>query len=127
MGLGWPGLDGSVCRDRDPSPNGGLPSHCGPHPRYGSDLFLSRVLIPDARRSTPNPDHTAGALVRPYMPPLPRVPVGDLLAAPPSAAFTASAMATASATAMTSTTTSTSAGEFDEPRDRVRLWCALYG
>ncbi|WP_017573680.1 hypothetical protein [Nocardiopsis halotolerans] len=31
----------------------------------------------------PDPDGSAGALVRPYMPPFPRVPAGDLLAAPP--------------------------------------------
>ncbi|WDZ90278.1 hypothetical protein [Nocardiopsis sp. HUAS JQ3] len=53
------------------------------------------------------------------MPPLPRVPVGDLLAAPSSATPTAPATAAACRTA------SSPPGEFDELRDLVRVWCAL--
>jgi hypothetical protein len=56
-------------------------------PRAPRGARLTRALAPHTdgiRVPLPRPrdDEDSGALVRPYMPPFPRVPVGDLLAAP---------------------------------------------
>ncbi|WP_017569395.1 hypothetical protein [Nocardiopsis halotolerans] len=61
-----------------------------PAPRAPRRERDDRTRTPHARPRTEvsaprsEPDRDAGALVRPYMPPHPRVPVGDLLAASPA-------------------------------------------
>ncbi|OKI13441.1 hypothetical protein A6A08_14135 [Nocardiopsis sp. TSRI0078] len=67
-------------RELPPAPSRRRPGAQDP-PDFPADDVWRRSDHRDDRRGT-DPDEAAGALVRPYMPPLPRIPVGDLLAEP---------------------------------------------
>ncbi|WDZ90374.1 hypothetical protein [Nocardiopsis sp. HUAS JQ3] len=51
-------------------------------PRGQSDRHTQALRPRSGNEAAPSTLDSAGTLVRPYMPPLPRVPVGDLLAEP---------------------------------------------
>ncbi len=53
-----------------------------PPPRRQAPPVPSGIRLFQEPSDLPDPDQVAGALVRPYMPPPPRVPVGDLLVDP---------------------------------------------
>lgn len=62
-----------------------MPANRHPAPRReNTDRTRTPHARPRTEASAPRsePDQEAGALVRPYMPPHPRLPIGDLLAAP---------------------------------------------